>query len=178
VLQADHVDQVAGFKLGKADLDPAGRARADELGVRRLSELAPKAPRLRAAADYEFWSRSEWTDVRRVYGLDFAERRVMDPSLLYAAVAGDQVDVITAYSSDGRVSAYDLIALEDDREAIPPYDAVVLVSRSLADRRPDVVRALTDLEGTIDAERMRAMNVAVDRDGKSPAAVAEEFLAR
>jgi len=154
------------------------RARADELGVRRLSELAPKAPRLRAAADYEFWSRSEWTDVRRVYGLDFAERRVMDPSLLYAAVAGDQVDVITAYSSDGRVSAYDLIALEDDREAIPPYDAVVLVSRSLADRRPDVVRALTDLEGTIDAERMRAMNVAVDRDGKSPAAVAEEFLAR
>ena len=112
--------------------------------------LSPKAARLRAAGDYEFWSRSEWADVKRVYGLDFAERRVMDPSLLYAAVAGGQVDVITAYSSDGRISAYDLITLEDDRGAIPPYDAVVLVSRRLGERRPDVVAALGALEGTID----------------------------
>jgi osmoprotectant transport system permease protein len=154
------------------------RALASELGVRRLSDLAPEAARLRAAADYEFWSRSEWADVKRIYGLDFAERRVMDPSLLYAAVAGSQVDVITAYSSDGRISAYDLVTLEDDRGAIPPYDAVVLVSRRLGDRHPDAVAALAALEGTIDVERMRAMNAAVDRDGKSPADVAEEFLAR
>jgi osmoprotectant transport system permease protein len=154
------------------------RARAEELGLRRLSDLAPKAEGLRAASDYEFWSRSEWAEVRRLYDLDFAEKRVMDPSLLYAAVAESQVDVITAYSSDGRIAAYDLITLDDDRGAIPPYDAVVLVSRSLSDRRPDVVAALHALEGTIDIERMRAMNAAVDRDGKSPAAVAEEFLAR
>jgi osmoprotectant transport system permease protein len=154
------------------------RALASELGVRRLTDLVPKATRLRAAGDYEFWSRSEWADVKHVYGLDFAEKRVMDPSLLYAAVADSQVDVITAYSSDGRISAYDLITLEDDRGAIPPYDAVVLVSRRLADRHPDVVAALSALEGTIDVLRMRAMNAAVDRDGKSPAAVAEEFLAR
>jgi osmoprotectant transport system permease protein len=154
------------------------RALASELGVRRLSDLVPKAARLRAAADYEFWSRSEWTDVKRVYDLDFAEKGVMDPSLLYAAVAGSQVDVITAYSSDGRISAYDLVTLEDDRGAIPPYDAVVLVSRGLGDRRPDVVEALRALAGTIDVLRMRAMNAAVDRDGKSPAAVAEEFLSR
>jgi osmoprotectant transport system permease protein len=154
------------------------RAQAQELGVRSLSDLARTAARLRAASDYEFWSRSEWTDVKRVYNLEFAENRVMDPSLLYAAVAGGQVDVITAYSSDGRIAAYDLITFEDDRGAIPPYDAVVLVSRRLADRRPEIVAALRALEGTIDVTHMRAMNAAVDRDGKSPAAVAEEFLAR
>jgi osmoprotectant transport system permease protein len=154
------------------------RSEADELGVRRLSELAPRAARLRAAGDYEFWSRSEWTDVQRVYAFDFAEKRVMDPSLLYAAVASSQVDVITAYSSDGRISAYDLVTLEDDRRAIPPYDAVVLVSRRLGQRRPDVVAALGALEGTIGVDLMRAMNAAVDRDGKSPAAVAAAFLAR
>jgi osmoprotectant transport system permease protein len=154
------------------------RALADELGVRRLSDLAPKASGLRAASDYEFWSRSEWADVTRVYGLDFAEKRVMDPSLLYEAAAGSQVDVITAYSSDGRIAAFDLLTLEDDRGAIPPYDAVVLVSRNLRDRHADVVTALAALEGTIDVARMRAMNGAVDRDGKSPAAVAEAFLSR
>src|SRR5207344_3329692 len=41
------------------------RAQADELGTRRISDLVPRAPRLRAAGDYEFWSRSEWADVRR-----------------------------------------------------------------------------------------------------------------
>jgi osmoprotectant transport system permease protein len=154
------------------------RDQAQALGVRRLSDLAPRAARLHAAADYEFWSRGEWADVKRIYDLDFAERRVMDPSLLYAAVAESQVDVITAYSSDGRIAAYDLVTLEDDRGAIPPYDAVVLVSRRIAERRPDVVAALRALEGTIDVERMRAMNVAVDRDHQTPAAVAGEFLAR
>ena len=154
------------------------RALASELGLGRLSDLPPKAAHLRAAGDYEFWSRSEWADVKRAYDLDFAEKRVMDPSLLYAAVAERQVDVITAYSSDGRISAYDLITLADDRGAIPPYDAVVLVSRRLGENRPDVVAALSSLEGTIDIERMRAMNAAVDRDGKSPAAVAEEFRRR
>jgi osmoprotectant transport system permease protein len=152
------------------------RALASELSVRRLSDLAPKAAGLHAAGDYEFWSRSEWADVKRVYNFDFAERRVMDPSLLYAAVAGDQVDVITAYSSDGRIEANDLITLDDDRGAIPPYDAVVLVSRRLSEDRPDVVAALSALAGTIDVDRMRAMNAEVDRDGKSPAAVAERFL--
>jgi len=152
------------------------RASAAELHVGRLSDLAPKASRLAAAGDYEFWSRAEWADVQRVYGLDFAEKRVMDPSLLYAAVAGRQVDVITAYSSDGRIAAYDLVTLEDDRGAIPPYDAVVLVSRRLRERRPDVVAALAALDGTIDVTRMRAMNAAVDRDGKSPATVAASLL--
>ena len=154
------------------------RPAAEALGARRLSDLTSQARRLRAAGDYEFWSRSEWADVQRVYGPDFAEKRVMDPSLLYAAIAGGQVDVITAYSSDGRIAAYDLVTLDDDRRAIPPYDAIVLVSRGLADHHPDVLAALKTLEGTIDVARMRGMNAAVDRDGKSPAAVADAFVAR
>jgi glycine betaine/choline ABC-type transport system substrate-binding protein len=47
----------------------------------------------------------------------------------------------------------------------------------MGESRPEVVAALSALDGTIDIERMRAMNAAVDRDGKSPAAVAEAFLA-
>ena len=54
----------------------------------------------------------------------------------------------------------------------------MLFSRSVGKQRPDVLAALAALEGTIDIERMRAMNAAVDRDGKAPAVVAEEFLAR
>ena len=97
---------------------------------------------------------------------------------MYAALAEDEVDVISAYSSDGRIAAYDLVLLEDDRAAIPPYDAVVLVSSGLAARAPEVVAALHALDGAIDADAMRRMNLAVDRDGRTPREVAREFLAR
>jgi osmoprotectant transport system permease protein len=152
------------------------RERARELQLRRLSDLVPHAQRLRAASDYEFWTRSEWRAVEAAYGLTFAERLTMDPSLLYAAIAAGQVDVITAYSSDGRIAALDLVTLEDDRGAIPPYDAVVLTRRGLAEERPGAVAALARLAGAIDVSRMRALNRQVDEEGLSPAAAAEGFL--
>jgi osmoprotectant transport system permease protein len=154
------------------------RDRAEKLGVRRLGELVPHAPRLSAGSDYEFFTRPEWRAVQSAYGLRFREQRSMDPSLLYAAVAGEQVDVITAYSSDGRIVAFDLVTLEDERGAIPPYDAVVLAGPRLARERPDVLAALARLEGRIDVARMREMNRQVDAEGLSPAAVARGFLAK
>jgi osmoprotectant transport system permease protein len=44
----------------------------------------------------------------------------MDPSLMCQAVASGAVDVIGAFSTDGRIAAYDLVVLEDARGAIPP----------------------------------------------------------
>lgn len=163
-----------GFENAYAFAMP--RAQAQRLGVRRLSDLIPYAPRLRAGGDYEFWSRSEWRDVRAAYGIDFAERRSMDPALMYTAIDQGQVDLVSAFSSDGRLAALDLVTLEDDRGAIPPYDAVIIVGRSLRRARPDVVAALGELDGRIPVERMRASNLAVDRQGRSPAAVAQDLL--
>ena len=82
-----------------------------------------------------------------------------------------QVDVISAFSTDGRIAAFDLLVLEDERGAIPPYDAVVLAGPRLVRERPDVLAALRRLAGTIDAARCAGMNLAVDQDGASPAAV-------
>jgi len=98
--------------------------------------------------------------------------------MMYQATAEKQVDVISAYSTDGRIAAFELRALEDDRRVIPPYDAVVLVSRNLAAQRPDVLAALKKLEGQIDAAKMRDLNRQVDADGRTPADVAKSFLAR
>ncbi len=145
-------------------------------GVRTLGDLAPHAPRLSLASDYEFFSRQEWRSVQDAYGLAFREQRTMDPSLLYEALAAGQVDVVTAYSSDGRIDALGLVVLEDERHAIPPYDAVVLASPRLAREAPDVLAALRGLDGAIDVERMRGLNRLVDEEHRSPAAVARSFL--
>ena len=116
-------------------------------------------------------------NVRRLRGqLEFADRRMMDSTLLYQAAAQQNVDVISAFSSDGRVAAYDLMVLDDDQGAIPPYDAVVLVSQQLSEKAPMVVDALSRLNQQITIERMRRMNLAVDEAGEEPAIVAARFV--
>ena len=144
--------------------------------IRRISDLVRHAPRLVMGGDYEFFGRPEWTSLRDQYALEFESRRTMDSSLMYQALAQSEVDVISAYSTDGRISTFDLIMLEDDLAVIPPYDAIILVSDRLRIENPKVVEALADLVGTIDAAQMRDMNLAVNREGRTPAAVAADWL--
>lgn len=152
-------------------------ADAQRLGVRRIGDLQPLAPKQTIGGDYEFFARPEWAEVVKRYGLAFANQRSMDSSLMYQAVAAGEVDVISAFSTDGRIAAFDLRVLDDDRGAIPPYDAVLLASPDVARDRPQVIEALRPLVGSISAEQMRRMNLAVDQDGKTPAAVAAAFAA-
>lgn len=151
------------------------RVQADELGIRRISDLARVAPRLTIGADYEFLERPEWTALRQVYGLSFAQMRSMDPSLMYQAAAHGEVDVISAFSTDGRIAAFDLRVLDDDRGAIPPYDAIILAGSRLS-RNAGAIEALRRLSGTIDGDRMRRMNRAVDEDHANPSTVAAAFV--
>ncbi len=153
-------------------------AEARRLGIERISQLVLHAPRLRIGGDYEFFQREEWAAPKRVYGLDFRTELSMDPALMYQAVAQGDVDVISAFSTDGRIAAYDIALLEDDRGVIPPYDAVVLVGPVAARELPEVVESLRGLVGSIDAETMREMNLAVDRDGRAPNRVAADFVRR
>ena len=92
---------------------------------------------------------------------------------MYQAVNSGKVDVISAFSSDGRIAAYDLRVLEDPRNAIPPYDAILLVSPK-ASKIEGFIEALQPLIGAIDDRMMRKANYMVDReqDKKTPAEAA------
>ncbi len=149
---------------------------ARELNLRRIGDLRPHARSLVMGGDYEFFARPEWQAILRTYGLEFADLRTMDSTLMYQAAAQENVDVISAFSSDGRIAAYDLVVLDDDQGAIPPYDAIVLVSRRLSDEAPAIVDALSRLNDQITVERMREMNLAVDEAGEAPATVAARFV--
>jgi osmoprotectant transport system permease protein len=150
---------------------------ADAMRVTRISDLTPLAPDLSMGGDYEFFSRPEWASIRDSYQLVLAEQRTMDPALMYQAVAEGAVDLISAFTTDGRIAVYELRVLEDDRAAIPPYDAIVLVSARLARDRPEVVAALGRLDGAIDVDTMRRMNLDVDERGVDPGVVATTFIA-
>jgi osmoprotectant transport system substrate-binding protein/osmoprotectant transport system permease protein len=134
--------------------------------ISSLEDLTAHAPALGVGSDYEFFSRPEWVALKESYRLQFAEERTFDPSLMYEAIRAGSVDVISAYSTDGRIAAYNLVVLQDPHGALPPYDAVLLLARDSA-RRPEVVAALTSLVGAITNENMRQANKMVDLDHKS-----------
>jgi osmoprotectant transport system permease protein len=149
------------------------RERAEALGIRTVTDLATHAPALALGSDFEFFSRPEWTRLQDTYGLAFKDKQSFDSTFMYEAAKDGRVDVITAFSSDGRIAAYDLSVLIDDRYAFPPYDAIILLSPRVAgDDR--VVASLRPLVGAIDVGRMRQANLLVDRDEdkKSPSEAA------
>jgi osmoprotectant transport system permease protein len=152
----------------------ADRARA--LQIASLSELAAH-PGLKMGGDFEIFSRPEWKSVERAYGPDFAVKRQYQPEFLYRAVDSGDVDVISAFSSDGRVTRYGLTLLADPKGALPPYDALLLVSQKhLNDRR--FIQAMASLNGAISLPVMQAANLLLDRDGKTPAEAAKWLAAR
>ena len=126
------------------------------------------------AGDYEFFSRPEWAGLQKAYGLSFRAQRQMQPDFMYAAVASGEVDVIAGYTSDGLIAKYDLVVLDDTKHAIPPYDAIVLISPKRTEDQA-LRAALTPLLGRIDIATMREANLRASGNdaNSSPDAVAK-----
>jgi osmoprotectant transport system permease protein len=154
------------------------RDQADKLGIHSIADLAAHAPDLTLGSDLEFLSRPEWASLKSAYGLNFKAARRFQPTFMYKAVTDGEVDVIDAFSSDGRIAADDLVVLTDPKQAIPPYDAVILVSpKRSGDAR--FTAALRPLLGAIPVEQMRKANLSVDRDqDKQTPAQAAQALAK
>src|SRR5579871_2640608 len=154
------------------------RDRAMALGIASIADLDRRAGELTLGADLEFLSRPEWTSLRNAYGLKFKAQRSFTPTFMYRAVESGEADVITAFSSDGRIAAQNLLVLPDPMRALPAYDAVLLVSPRRA-TDATLTRALTPLVGRITVEHMREANYMVDRDAdKATPKEAAQFLAQ
>jgi osmoprotectant transport system permease protein len=145
---------------------------AGPLNVHSLADLprlagarAKEGKKLKIGGDMQFFLRPEWSRVKDAYGLKEGdlETKSMDQTYMYGAVDEGQVDVIVAYTSDGRIPYYRLEVLNDPEGALPPYDAVLLLSPEAA-RRPGFVEALRPLVGQVSQEAMRQANFRVDND--------------
>ncbi|WP_417496123.1 glycine betaine ABC transporter substrate-binding protein [Maricaulis sp.] len=153
------------------------RDRAGELDVASLADLAAHADELSVGGDPEVFVRSEWIGTRDAYGLGAMRTRAMDSTFMYGAVRDGQVDLISAYTTDGRIAAYDLVVLEDPAHILPPYDAVILLSPRAA-AMPGLAEALAPLVGAIDGDAMRGANRLVDLEHQTPAQAAAWLATR
>ena len=151
---------------------------ARRLGLKKISDLKAQADRIRPGFGYEFLEREDgYKGLVRAYGLAFRQRPAeMDLGLLYPALESGKVDVIAGNSTDGLIAALSAVVLEDDRHYFPPYEAAFVVSGELWQRDARVREVLGRLGGAISADEMRKRNAELDREKRSPAEVAREFL--
>jgi osmoprotectant transport system permease protein len=176
--QRDRVRLLGALGFENAYALAMRRQRAEQFDITSLHDLARAAPRLTLASDLEFLSRPEWRSVASAYGLEFEATRNYSPTFMYRAIADGSADVLSAFSSDGRIVALDLVTLADPKGALPNYDAVLLLSPEARGERA-IVRALEPLIGAIPIGRMREANLMVDRDiDKRTPAAAAVWLAR
>ncbi|HEY8446082.1 MAG TPA: glycine betaine ABC transporter substrate-binding protein [Thermomicrobiales bacterium] len=151
---------------------------AEELGVTKISDLIGKSNDLVFGGTQEFLVRPDGLPgLTATYeGLEFGEERGMDPGLLYQALDNGDVDVISAFATDGRIPALGLVTLEDDRGFFPPYFAAPVVRQELLDQDPAIADVLNKLAGQIDDQTMAQLNLQVDQERKEPQDVVRAFL--
>ncbi|MES2021195.1 MAG: ABC transporter permease/substrate-binding protein [Pseudomonadota bacterium] len=150
-----------GFENAYAFAMRGDAARAK--GIVSLDDLVRAAPGLTLGSDLEFLERPEWAAVQRAYPIRFAATHAYSPTFMYRALESGQADVISAFSSDGRIAAEHLTVLTDPRRAIPGYDAILLLAPKRA-KDARLAAALTPLVGRIPVAAMREANYLVDRD--------------
>ncbi|SKA31561.1 osmoprotectant transport system permease protein [Chitinophaga eiseniae] len=132
--------------------------------------------RLKAGFTPEFMGRKDGAvGLRNVYGLQLRTLVISD-MIMYKAAYEKKLDVISGSSTDGRVKAFDLIVLKDDKHIFPPYYAAPVVRQAVLDKYPELAPALDQLSGTINDSIMTELNYRVDYLQQNPQQVARDFL--
>ena len=134
--------------------------------------------KLIAGFAHEFYGRADgYPGLQKTYGLQL-NPRLIDQNLMYEAIRRKQVDIISGYSTDGRIRAFDLLVLTDDRHAFPPYGAAPVVRQATLNRCPDLGPTLNLLAGKLTDSVMTDLNYRADYLHQSPETIARDFLKR
>lgn len=155
------------------------RDAAKKLGIRRISQLKRHREKLRCGFDLVFSDRPDGYPGMIVrYGEFCGSKTQMDPGIMYQALNGGEVDLISGYSTDGRIASLGLVVLEDDKKFFPPYHAAPLVGPAAFRKAPGLKAKLEALAGELSDPEITALNAEVDSKKRQVREVAREFLKR
>ena len=151
---------------------------ADKYHLEKVSDLEKYKDQIRMNMNTQWMNRARKKNqtFQKEYGFKFKSARPMQIGLVYDALKNKKLDIAVGYSTDGRIAAYNLKILKDDRNFFPPYDGSPLATEELIKDHPEIDKALTKLENTISTKEMQKLNYEADGKGKEPAVIAEEFI--
>lgn len=141
--------------------------------IHTISELVNYAEDLIFSCPEPYVTRADGLpSLNRIYQLGFRDIKKLMPDPMYQALLAGEVDVMTAFLTDSRIEKYQLHILDDDKQALPPYEALIL-----AGPLPETMQqAVQSLQGQLTAEVMRRLNYQLDFENAEPATLAQQFL--
>ncbi len=150
---------------------------AVKYNLKTISDLAKVASGLKAGTTLEFLNRTDGIPgLTEYYNFDFKDTVGLDGSPRYVALNNRETDVVDAFSTDGLLKKFDLVALEDDKNFFPPYYAIPLARAEVIETYPELVPIIEELGDMLTDEVMIELNYKVDELQMEPDVVAKEFL--
>ncbi|MDU0288915.1 glycine betaine ABC transporter substrate-binding protein [Saccharothrix longispora] len=129
----------------------------------------------------EFVSRNDgFPGVAAAYGFDpgAVEVKTFGTGTIYSATSTGLCNFGEVFTTDGRILALNLVALEDDKKFFPQYNAAIVLREEFHRAHPQVAEVMAPIVGKLDNETVLALNAEVDVDGRDPAIVARDWLVR
>lgn len=151
---------------------------AEKENLETVSDLEPLVSDLKLGVDNSWLKREGdgYEGFVQEYGFEFGKTFPMQIGLVYQAAANGKMDVVLAYTTDGRIKAFDLKVLKDDKHFFPPYDTSLVASNDILRKYPELKDVLQKLSGKIDTEKMQELNYEADGKLREPSIIAKEFL--
>ncbi len=155
--------------------------KANELGIKSISDLAKQSSKLTLGIEDDFQNRplDGVNPLNSRYGMSFSATDVTkldDRAKMYDKLLDGKIDVAEVYTTDGQIADYGLVILEDDLHFFPVYEASALARADSLSKFPALGEAATALAGKIDAATMQALNRRVETEGRSAESVARAAL--
>lgn len=148
------------------------RKTAEKYNLVNISDLKPH-PAIKAAMSYEFIKRKDgWENLAELYNISIKPVGI-DHGLAYQSLDEGKIELTDVYSTDGEISKYDLVILNDDKKFFPQYMGVPFMRQAIDPRAKELIRLLAN---TINDSTMRAMNSMVLYENRAFGEVANEFL--
>lgn len=113
--------------------------------------------------------------LKSTYGLKI-HTIVISDAVMYKAAFSKELDVISGYSTDGRLKAFGLKILEDDKKIFPPYYAAPIIREAALVKFPGLEDVINQLAGKISDSIMTDLNYRTDYLHQTPERVAKDFL--
>lgn len=155
---------------------------AEERGIETISDLAEtinNGETITFASNAEFYARDDGLrPLQKTYGFQFGRSNIkrMDFGLTLPSLRDEQVDVSIAYSTDGRIPAFDLVTLEDNKQFFPAYALTPVVRKDTLEANPKLDEQMNKLSALLNDDVMASLNAKVDVDKQPVEQVAENFL--
>lgn len=159
---------------------------AKKYGITKLSEIGKVPPDKRTfCVEDEFTNRPDGLEgMLKTYGLPLGapngiprkNLKTLQAGAIYDATAKNQCTFGEVYTTDGRIQALHLTALEDDKSFFPKYNGSLVVPKATIDKYPQIKKLFAPVAPKLTNDVISKLNAQVDVEGREPADVAWDWL--